>query len=87
MTSKGPKIWGILWLKLANLDLLYINPSIRPDHLIKSIENYQIIYQVIDYLKYYKILKNSYLIHILIYLIVGCKNPNFIDDSYWKKQL
>ncbi len=30
-------------------------------------------------------MKNSYLIHILIYLIVGCKNPNFIDDSLLEK--
>ena len=30
-------------------------------------------------------MKNSYLIYILIYLIVGCKNPNFIDDSLLEK--
>ena len=30
-------------------------------------------------------MKNSYLIHILIYFIVGCKNPNFIDDFLLEK--
>jgi len=30
-------------------------------------------------------LKNNYLIHILIYFIVGCKNPSFIDDSLLEK--
>ena len=30
-------------------------------------------------------MKNKYLIHILINFIVGCKNPNFIDDSLLEK--